>query len=96
MTGFQQRFWSAVMWPYGADQRSPGTSFWLSPVASEVTSQPVQKAFSPAPVRIAQATSGFASTSAQILLSSRHISWSKALSAAGLSSVIVAMRSAVS
>ncbi len=96
MTGFQQRFWSAVMWPYGADQRSPDTSFGLSPVASEVTSQPVQKAFSPAPVRIAQATSGFVSTSVQIRLSSRHISWSKALSAAGLSRVIVAMRSAVS
>jgi hypothetical protein len=94
ITGFQQRFWSAVMCPYGAVQRSPGTSFGLSPVASEVTSQPVQKAFVPAPVRIAQATSGSASTSDQMRWSSRHISWSKAFSALGLSSVIVAVRSA--
>jgi hypothetical protein len=53
ITGFRQRFCSAVIWLYGAALRPPCENLWLSPDAVLVMSQPVQKAFSPARVTIA-------------------------------------------
>ena len=96
MTGFQQRFWTAVSRFQGASSRASVPVGVASPEAMSARSMPVQKAFSPLPVTMAHTTSGSDVTAFQTSSSSCAIFRLRALWRSGRFSVMVATPSRLS